>query len=850
MFTAVRRPEPLYRTLVRFFFSFLILTSIPQVVRGQQCYLQQDCGPGTLCGAGGTCQPVRDVLTAGGGVIHWVDAARGNNSNPGTENAPWATLKYAAQHSSVKPGDAILVREGTYYGEVIPARGGTAGKRIAYVAYPGEEVIVSGAIRLTETWTSDAGNVWKMNWPHPKMWVRRVNDGVDHDDDARRRDVLIADGTMLQAVYTRADVREGTFFLQGSPDDPTTMYAWLPDGKNPNNAKMETSLSNHLFNTSGNETNCTFGDTKGYFHLMGLTFRHTANEAFMGAVCSGSEGSLIENVTAEWTNGAGFLISGKNHIVRGVRGYYNGMSGIRGERCDRCLLEYSESKYNNWKGYNPFWESGGGKWLYTTNSTFRHLDFSDNEGPGLWLDMDNFDNVVELSRFDRNYGVNLFIEFLSNRNIVRNNIFTRARYARPSFYGYGLLIHAANDNAVIFNTFMANEGGGMRFRADSRGKTTGNRYFNNLFVANTKLMKGTDHKASELSFEQHANPTDARTNTGDGNVFWYRNYATEEYNTFQFRPNTGEVTKTSKLSAWQSAAKGDYNAMVVDLSRPHVEDTTDMDDGWRLVEGSQILGEAVPLPDDLGLVLKDFDGDPRPASGAAPGADQPSTQSSGGGGSGGGGGNGGGGGTGGGGSGGGDTGGGEGVTTVQLLSLDAIEEGSLVGLFWEARQEDDLEEYVVERSTDGESFQVIDVVSKEAGTAGVKEYLWTDSSAPQDVLRLYYRLKHVYRDASEALSPVVVLIREPPSQDALLPNYPNPAGGLTYIDYTVSRPGQVSIRVYDLLGREVAVIIDHLSSDGPHEAAFDTTRLPVGVYLYRMHTEYGFTQTRKMTVVR
>ncbi|MEZ4701493.1 MAG: right-handed parallel beta-helix repeat-containing protein [Rhodothermales bacterium] len=834
----------------------------------QSCTLQQDCGAGSLCGANGSCQPYKDVLTANGGVIHYVDASKGSNSNPGTENAPWATIKFAAQQSSIKPGDAIVVRAGTYYGEIIPARGGTAGKRIAYVAYPGEEVVVSGAIRLTETWTSDGGSVWKMNWPHPKMWVRRVHDGVDHDDDARRRDVLIADGVMLQAVYTRNAVREGTFFLQGSPENPSTMYAWLPNGKNPNNARMETSLSNHLFNPSGNETNCSFGDVKGYFHVIGFTFRHTANEAFMGAVCAGSEGSLLENITAEWTNGAGFLISGKNHVVRGVRAYYNGMSGIRGDVCDRCTLEYSESKYNNWKGYNPFWESGGGKWLFTTNSTFRHLDFSDNEGPGLWLDTQNADNVIELSRFDNNYGVNLFIELLSNRTVIRNNVMTRARYARPSFFGYGLLIHAANDNAVLFNTFMANEGGGMRIRADSRAKATGNRYYNNLFIANTRILKG-DHKSSELSFEEHNNAADAQTNKGDGNVFWYRSYATEDYNTFQFRPKSGAVTKSSRLPAWQAAAKTDNNSMVIDMARPHVDDTTDIFNGWRLAANSQVIGKAVPLPDNLGLVLKDFDGDVRPATGASPGADQPGSLGGGGTGGGGTGGGGtGGGGSGGGGTGGGGTGGGGsdggtggggsggdgggtgggGVANIQLLSLDIIREEELVGLFWEVRGEDDLVSYQIERSVEGTVFKSIGVVDKSASKAAVKEYIWTDRSAPVASEKLYYRLKSVYHDNSSSLSPVIVLTNDQPLLYTLDQNFPNPAAGVTRIGYALPEPTDVTLRVYDLLGREQATLVRSLEGAGQHEVTFDTSALPAGVYLYRLEAG-GYAQTRKLTVV-
>ena len=539
-----------------------------------------------LCSESGNCQSVRSLLDTGNNTVYWVDQAVGNDNNSGVESQPFKTIQRAVQENTISPGDAVIIREGTYYGQVSPGTSGTPGNRITITSFPGEDVVVSGAIELQGTWTQD-GSAWKLTWPHEALW-HRYEGPNDLFGEARRRDVLIADGQMLQAVYNRADVKEGTFYMEGSPDNPSTVYTMLSGSKNPNNALMQTSLLNHLFNPSNNEPSCRFGDVKGYFHLIGITFRHTANDGQMGAVCAGSEGSILENITAEWTNGSGFLISGNNHVVRGVRAYYNGMSGIRGNICDNCTVEYAESKYNNWKGYKPFWESGGGKWLYTTNSTFRHLDFSYNEGPGLWLDMDNFDNVIEQNVFDNNLGANLFLEWTTDRTVVSNNVFTRARYAWPTFYGHGLLIHAANNNVVLYNTFMGNEGGGMRIRADDRDKATGNRYYNNLFIANTLIDWNSDRKSSEISFEEHASDADARSNKGEGNVFWYRGYATHEYNTFQYRTkgaSSSNVVRSSSLAEWQNKALTDYNSSTIQPADPHVVDTTDHVNGWRLAAG-------------------------------------------------------------------------------------------------------------------------------------------------------------------------------------------------------------------------------------------------------------------------
>ncbi len=165
----------------------------------------------------------------------------------------------------------------------------------------------------------------------------------------------------------------------------------------------------------------------------------------------------------------------------------------------------------------------------------------------------------------------------------------------------------------------------MRIRADDRDKATGNRYYNNLFVANTLIDWNSDRKSSEISFEEHANDTDALSNKGEGNVFWYRGYSTHEYNTFQYRTkgaSSNNVVRSSTLADWQNKALTDYNSSTIQPAEPHVVDTTDHVNGWRLAAGSQVIGKGVALPDDLAPLLVDFDGQPRPILGADVGADQ------------------------------------------------------------------------------------------------------------------------------------------------------------------------------------------------------------------------------------
>ena len=229
---------------MRLFLSLLLLIIIAQhSAFGQSCKLQQDCGYGNLCSSG-TCQPIRSVLGTGSNDLFWVDAANGNDSNPGSESQPFRTIQRAVQSNAAGAGDAVIIREGTYYGSVAPANGGSPGNLLTITSFPGENVVVSGAENVPGTWTAD-GDAYRLNWPYDALW-HRYEGPNDPFGEAHRRDVLIADEQMLLQVYNRNDVREGTFYLEGSPYNPTTMYVMLPGRKDPNQALMQTSRTNHL----------------------------------------------------------------------------------------------------------------------------------------------------------------------------------------------------------------------------------------------------------------------------------------------------------------------------------------------------------------------------------------------------------------------------------------------------------------------------------------------------------------------------------------------------------------------------------------------------------------------------
>ncbi|MFK7848680.1 MAG: PKD domain-containing protein [Rhodothermales bacterium] len=80
-------------------------------------------------------------------------------------------------------------------------------------------------------------------------------------------------------------------------------------------------------------------------------------------------------------------------------------------------------------------------------------------------------------------------------------------------------------------------------------------------------------------------------------------------------------------------------------------------------------------------------------------------------------------------------------------------------------------------------------------------------------------------------------------------NYPNPFNPTTLINFGVPESAHVSIKVFNLLGQEVATLVNEVRDAGTHTVAFDATNMSAGVYLYVMQTA-DFTVTKRMTLLK
>ena len=88
-----------------------------------------------------------------------------------------------------------------------------------------------------------------------------------------------------------------------------------------------------------------------------------------------------------------------------------------------------------------------------------------------------------------------------------------------------------------------------------------------------------------------------------------------------------------------------------------------------------------------------------------------------------------------------------------------------------------------------------------------------------------------------------------PAKFELTQNYPNPFNPATQIEYSIPQSGLVTLKVFNLLGQEVATLLSEVQNAGSYKATFDASRLSSGVYFYRLDVG-NFSATKKMILMK
>ncbi len=193
------------------------------------------------------------------------------------------------------------------------------------------------------------------------------------------------------------------------------------------------------------------------------------------------------------------------------------------------------------------------------------------------------------------------------------------------------------------------------------------------------------------------------------------------------------------------------------------------------------------------------------------------------------------------------------VIPVELVSFSADVLGSDVNLSWITATETNNQGFEIQRAFGSDEFGMatiwenIGYVSGNGTTTEIHHYSYTDNSVTPG--KYSYRLKQIDFDGSFTYSDVVDVEVLPADNFILKQNYPNPFNPATKISFSIPNSGYTTLKVYDVLGNEVASIIEKDLTAGNYDVEFNASGLTSGVYYYALRSG-NFVETKKMMLLK
>jgi hypothetical protein len=178
--------------------------------------------------------------------------------------------------------------------------------------------------------------------------------------------------------------------------------------------------------------------------------------------------------------------------------------------------------------------------------------------------------------------------------------------------------------------------------------------------------------------------------------------------------------------------------------------------------------------------------------------------------------------------------------------------GQVVHVVWSDNREGNNNEIYYKRSTDGGVSWGADtrLTNNSANSSypsvsvsgQVVHVVWYDERDGNS--EIYYK-----RDPTGNPFGIININSEIPKEFSLGQNYPNPFNPSTFIRFALSVAGMTNLKVYDILGREVATLVNEQLKPGTYEVVFNGTNYPSGVYYYVLKAG-DFIENRKMVLIK
>jgi len=192
------------------------------------------------------------------------------------------------------------------------------------------------------------------------------------------------------------------------------------------------------------------------------------------------------------------------------------------------------------------------------------------------------------------------------------------------------------------------------------------------------------------------------------------------------------------------------------------------------------------------------------------------------------------------------------ILPVELVAFTAVSTDNSVILNWTTASEINNHGFFVQRSDDKVNWNILKFITGKGTTNIFSEYQYLDHSPLNG--KSYYRLVQQDFDGSRKILKSTEVNFDAKIKFALEQNYPNPFNPVTVIKYSIPKTSseeglKVQLKVYDLLGNEVATLVNEFKQPGNYNVKFNAQSLTSGIYIYQLKAG-EFIASRKMTVIK
>ncbi len=186
------------------------------------------------------------------------------------------------------------------------------------------------------------------------------------------------------------------------------------------------------------------------------------------------------------------------------------------------------------------------------------------------------------------------------------------------------------------------------------------------------------------------------------------------------------------------------------------------------------------------------------------------------------------------------------IVPVELLSFSASVAANVVNLSWSTATELNNHGFEIERNSDLSNWRTIGFRDGNGTTTEPQTYSYLDENISTGIYQ--YRLKQIDFNGDFEYSDIVE-VEIAPSVFSLSQNYPNPFNPSTAISYQLPANNFATLKVYDVLGNQVASLVNEQKPAGVYEVEFNASEFGSGVYFYRLQAG-TFIETKKMVLLR